>query len=131
LRRAGRFTDQIFIPPPDSTTRELIFKIHTKEKPIEPDVDFKKLAELTDGHSSADIKAIVDDAAEIPWAEAFSGKPERAISMADFLQAVKKRKSSLPQWFRLAQVQMEKSGERDLYRELWETVEGGISEKTK
>ncbi|HDH40944.1 MAG TPA: AAA family ATPase, partial [Candidatus Altiarchaeales archaeon] len=46
LRRSMRFTKQIFVPPPDLKAREEIFKIHTKNRPIAEDIDFKKLAEL-------------------------------------------------------------------------------------
>ncbi|OYT40248.1 MAG: hypothetical protein B6U86_04410 [Candidatus Altiarchaeales archaeon ex4484_43] len=60
LRRSVRFTKQIFIPPPDLKAREEIFRIHTRDKPIAKDIDFKKLAELTEGYSCSDIKAICD-----------------------------------------------------------------------
>jgi len=117
LRRAERFTKQVFIPPPDAKVREELFRIHTKKEPLEADVDLKKLAEITDGYASADIKAICDAAAKIPWEEALESGVERKIRMSDFLQAVSKQKSSLLPWYREAYKRLEDSGEADLYKE--------------
>ncbi|HDN83132.1 MAG TPA: AAA family ATPase, partial [Candidatus Altiarchaeales archaeon] len=66
LRRTMRFTKHIFIPPPDFETRKEVFRIHTRGMPLAKDIDFNKLAELTEGYSCSDIKAICDRAAEIP-----------------------------------------------------------------
>jgi len=118
LRRAGRFTDQLFIPPPEYEARVEIFKIHTRKRPISPDVNYQKLAELTDGYSSADIKAVCDDALEIPWEESLSGKPLRQAEMNDFLNVISTRKTSLTAWYKLAEREIQKSGEVDLYNEL-------------
>ncbi len=118
FRRSGRFTKQIFIPPPDLNARIEIFKIHTRDKPLSKSADFHKLAELTEDYASADIKAVCDAAAEIPWEEALKGNPEREITMADFLRAIGKQESSLIPWFKTAQKEIEKSGEAGLYEDL-------------
>jgi transitional endoplasmic reticulum ATPase len=123
LRRAGRFTDQIYIPPPDGGTRVDVFKIHTRNRPVSPDVDFEKLAELTGGYSSADIKAVCDHALEIPWEEAFHGGTERNANMNDFLRTIKERKSSLPPWYLLAEKQVQASGENEFYKDLIADIE--------
>ena len=122
LRRAGRFTKQIFVPPPDKDAREEIFRLHTRDKPISRNVNFKKLAELTEGYAASDIKAICDRAAEIPWEETLKGGEEREIEMDDFLQAIKEQKSSLMAWYRAAEKQLIKSGEQDIYKELFDSI---------
>ena len=122
LRRSGRFTKQIFIPPPDLKAREEIFKIHTKNRPIAEDIDFKKLAELTEGYSCSDIKAICDSAAEIPWEEVLKGGEERKIEMRDFLEVIGRYRTSLTPWYRSAEKQIAESGEEDLYKELLESI---------
>jgi len=134
LRRAGRFTDQIFIPPPDHEARVGIFKIHTRKRPVSPDVNYEKLAELTGGYSSADIKAVCDDALEIPWTESLDGKPLRQATMEDFINVVKTRGSSLTAWYKLAEKEIQKSGEVELYSNLSQfilTHAGGVDTAVK
>ena len=122
LRRSERFTKQIFIPPPDLKAREEIFRIHTRDKPIAKDIDFKKLAELTEGYSCSDIKAICDFAAEIPWEEALKGGGKRKTEMRDFLEVIERYRTSLTPWYRSAEKQIAESGEEDLYKELLDNI---------
>ncbi len=58
LLRAGRFDFLLELPKPDEKTREEIFKIHTREKPLAEDVDLKNLAKETEGLVGSDIEAI-------------------------------------------------------------------------
>lgn len=58
LLRSGRFDLLLGLPKPDEITREKIFKIHTKKKPIAENVDLKKLAKETDGLMGSDIEFI-------------------------------------------------------------------------
>lgn len=118
LRRSERFTEQIFLPAPDSDARVKIFEIHCKGRPISADIDFERLAGLTKGYASSDIKTICDSAAEIPWEEAFKGGSEREITLDDFIKTIKKRKSSLTPWINLARKELEKSGEAEVYQDL-------------
>ncbi|MBE6514830.1 MAG: CDC48 family AAA ATPase [Candidatus Methanomethylophilaceae archaeon] len=62
LLRPGRFDKSIYIAPPDAESREKIFGIHTRGKPLEDDVDLKALAEKTEGCTGADISAICNEA---------------------------------------------------------------------
>ncbi|MBN2013887.1 MAG: ATP-binding protein [Candidatus Altiarchaeota archaeon] len=123
LRRAGRLTKQIFIPPPDLVSRAEIFKICTRNKPLSKDIDFMRLAELTEGYSGADIAEICNTAASIPWKDAVYGESERAILMSDFLTAIKKQKSSLITWSLSAEGLIRESKEEELYRDLLNLVE--------
>ena len=63
LLRPGRFDRVIHVPAPDKKAREEIFRIHTRNVPLAGDVDIKKLAEMTEGMTGADIEAIVREAA--------------------------------------------------------------------
>ena len=58
LLRAGRFDFLLELPKPDEKTREEIFKIHTRGKPLAKDVDLKNLAKETEGLVGSDIEAI-------------------------------------------------------------------------
>jgi len=63
LRRAGRFDREIEIPVPDRDGRLEIFKIHTRNMPLDKDVDLSWLADITYGYVGADIMALCKEAA--------------------------------------------------------------------
>ncbi len=58
LLRSGRFDLMLELPKPDQRTREEIFKIHTKNKPLAKDIDLKELAKESDGKVGSDIEFI-------------------------------------------------------------------------
>jgi proteasome regulatory subunit len=62
ILRPGRFDRLIEVPKPDVEGRELIFQIHTRNMNVSNDVDFAKLAELSENASGADIKAVCTEA---------------------------------------------------------------------
>jgi len=63
LLRPGRFDRQITVHVPDVRGREAIFKVHARNKPISPEVDFQALARRTSGFSGADIANLLNEAA--------------------------------------------------------------------
>ncbi|MDR0696266.1 MAG: ATP-dependent zinc metalloprotease FtsH [Christensenellaceae bacterium] len=63
LLRPGRFDRHIYVNMPDVKGREGIFKVHTRNKPIAPDIDFQQLARITTGFSGADIENLLNEAA--------------------------------------------------------------------
>ena len=65
LLRPGRFDRLIMTPSPDEHARKEIFKIHTKNMPLEKDISLDDLAKETDGFSGADIEALCREAAMI------------------------------------------------------------------
>lgn len=99
LRRSGRFSKMIYFPEPDKQTREGILKINLKNRPIDPKISLSRLARMTEGYSSADMKALCDAAAAIPWKEEFKTGKGRYITFKDFVEAAKEVKSSLPAWY--------------------------------
>ena len=58
LLRAGRFDFLLELPVPDEETRLEIFKVHTRGKPLAPDIDLKSLAGATEGLVGSDIESI-------------------------------------------------------------------------
>ena len=63
LMRPGRFDRQIYVNIPDVKGREEIFKVHSRNKPLAPSVNFKSLARLTSGFTGADIENLLNEAA--------------------------------------------------------------------
>jgi len=63
LLRPGRFDRQITVGKPDTQGREDILKVHSKNKPLAPDVDLKEVARLTIGFVGADLENLMNEAA--------------------------------------------------------------------
>lgn len=63
LLRPGRFDRIITVSLPDAAGREAIFKVHARNKKIDPSVDFRALSKRTVGFSGADIENILNEAA--------------------------------------------------------------------
>lgn len=63
LLRPGRFDRQVVLDLPDIKDREAILRVHSKNKPIAKDVDFRKIAERTPGFSGADLANLINEAA--------------------------------------------------------------------
>ncbi len=62
LLRPGRFDRQIVIGSPDVKAREEIIKLHAKNKPFVPGIDFKVIAKNTAGFSGADLENMINEA---------------------------------------------------------------------
>ena len=70
LLRPGRFDKIISIPLPDKDSRKKVLEIHSKDIPLADKdsadaIDFEKLAEMTDGLSSADVASIANTAVSL------------------------------------------------------------------
>jgi transitional endoplasmic reticulum ATPase len=65
LLRPGRFDKIIYIPNPDKFTREKILQIHIKGKPINDDIDLKRLVDMTEGFSGADVSSVANTAVSL------------------------------------------------------------------
>lgn len=63
LMRPGRFDRQIYVNLPDVKGREQILKVHARNKPMAPDVNFKTVARMTAGFSGADLANLLNEAA--------------------------------------------------------------------
>jgi cell division protease FtsH len=79
LLRPGRFDRQIVVGPPDLAGREQILRVHTRGKPLAPDVDLGQVARQTAGLTGADLANIANEAA------IFAGRAQRpTIQQGDF-----------------------------------------------
>ncbi len=85
LLRPGRFDRKIVLDPPDVNDRELILKIHSKDKPLAKDVKFREVAERTPGFSGADLANIANEAALLA-----ARQDKTEITQKEFLEAIEK-----------------------------------------
>ena len=63
LLRPGRFDRQITVGYPDVKGREAILRVHSRGKPLGPDVDLKVIARATSGFTGADLENLLNEAA--------------------------------------------------------------------
>jgi len=86
LLRAGRFDRTITVNLPDKKGREAIFKVHSRNKLLDPKIDFEALAKRTVGFSGADIENIMNEAAILAVRN-----NEPMISLKDIDEAIDRR----------------------------------------
>ena len=82
LLRPGRFDRQVYVGLPDVKGREEILKVHTKNKPLAPDVSLKVIAQRTAGFAGADLENLVNEAALLA-----ARRNRKAITMEDIEEA--------------------------------------------
>ena len=85
LLRPGRFDRQIYVNVPDVRGREAILKVHARNKPLAPDVNFKTVARMTSGFSGADLENLLNEAAILAARE-----NRRFISNKDLYEGINK-----------------------------------------
>ncbi|MEK7274704.1 MAG: CDC48 family AAA ATPase [Candidatus Desantisbacteria bacterium] len=98
MLRSGRFDLLFELPEPDEATREEIFKIHTKNKPLSKDVDLKSLSKETEGKVGSDIELICQKAAMLAVRRYIGRKSEAGqisefkVSLRDFRESISLQK---------------------------------------
>ena len=85
LLRPGRFDRQIYVNAPDVKGREEILRVHSRNKPLSGDIDFKTVARLTIGFTGADIANLLNEAAILA-----ARANRHVILMEDILEGINK-----------------------------------------
>lgn len=85
LLRPGRFDRQIFVNIPDVRGREAILKVHARNKPLAPEVDFRKIARMTSGFSGADLENLLNESAILA-----ARANRKVITMNDIYEGINK-----------------------------------------
>jgi len=85
LLRPGRFDRQIYVNAPDVKGREEILRVHSRNKPLSGDIDFRTVARLTIGFTGADIANLLNEAAILA-----ARANRRVILMEDILEGINK-----------------------------------------
>ena len=85
LLRPGRFDRQIVVGRPDLKAREEILKLHAKNKPFVPGIDFKVIAKNTAGFSGADLENMINESALLA-----ARKDKKTIDINDVEEAMVK-----------------------------------------
>ena len=82
LLRPGRFDRQIVVGAPDVEGREAILQIHTRNKPLGPDVDLNVIAKSTAGFTGAELENLTKEADLLA-----ARRKKKAITMKEIEEA--------------------------------------------
>ncbi|MDF3302780.1 ATP-dependent zinc metalloprotease FtsH [Streptomyces tropicalis] len=85
LTRPGRFDRVVNVSPPDRAGRESILAIHTREIPLDPDVDLAQVARTTPGMTGADLANLANEAALLAVK-----RKQPQVTAADLSEALEK-----------------------------------------
>lgn len=68
MLRTGRLEKRIYVGPPDREARQEMFEMYLKDRYVDFGIDYGKLADMTEGYVSSDIRYLVDEAARMALA---------------------------------------------------------------
>jgi cell division protease FtsH len=85
LLRPGRFDRRVVVSPPDLDGRRAILEVHTRQVPLDPDVDLGRIAATTPGMVGADLHNLVNEAALLA-----ARRGHGRVTNADFIDALEK-----------------------------------------
>lgn len=117
MKRSGRFSRQVFVPPPDAQAREALFELKLQGVPADG-LDLRQLARETPQYSGADIEGLIDLAKENVLGEIIDGGTERPLRQSDLLAARATLQASTLDWLRTARNLVRYGGSDTSYREV-------------
>ncbi len=117
MKRPGRFSRQIFVPPPDAAARREMLQNKLMGLPQEADLDVAAVAQRTAHFSGADIDGLIERATERALADALDGR-ERGISAADFDAAIAETQASTLDWLRTVRNVVKYAGDDGSYKDV-------------
>jgi cell division protease FtsH len=85
LLRPGRFDRRIVVDRPDVKSREAIIKVHSRNKPMDNDVDLENISKQTPGFSGADLENLMNEAAILT-----AKREKKKVGMKEIEQSIEK-----------------------------------------
>ena len=101
MKRPGRFSRQVFVPPPDAAARAEMLKLKLAELPSET-LDLDALAAASEFFSGADIDGLIDLAKDSVLTDILDSGEERVLTQRDFTDALGSIEPSTLDWLRTA-----------------------------
>jgi SpoVK/Ycf46/Vps4 family AAA+-type ATPase len=117
MKRPGRFSRQIFVPPPDAEARLRMLEVKLTGVPCEA-LDLPSIAKQTNHFSGADIDGLLELAKESALEDTVLSGRERPVNQADFAKALSMIQSSTQEWLRTARNLVKYAGDDGSYRDV-------------
>lgn len=118
LRRPGRFDRMVFVPSPDAVAREHILSLKVKGRPVAPNLDLRSIAARTDGHSGADLEAIINVATDFAFERSIDASAVRPVDNELLALALKDVRPSTTPWLETARNYAMYANEGGVYDDL-------------
>lgn len=120
FRRPGRFDRVLFVPPPDRPARERMLQLLLQGRPVEKGLDLAFLAKTTSGFSGADLKELVETAADEAIEESIDSGSDKSISDAHLKAALQQIRPTTTEWLTTARNYARYANESGQYNEVLE-----------
>ena len=117
MKRPGRFSRQIFVPPPDRDARLAMLEVKLTGVPCEA-LDLANVAHQTNHFSGADIDGLIELAKESALEDNVLNQKERPVNQSDFDAALATLQPSTQDWLRTARNLVKYSGDDGSYRDV-------------
>lgn len=117
MKRPGRFTKQIFVPPPDEEARRAMLDMKLAEVPV-GEIDYAAIASATKNYSGADMDGLIDNAKDSALSDILESGDERSLQQADFVEALKITTPSTIDWLKTARNLVKYGGADNSYKDV-------------
>lgn len=117
MKRPGRFTKQIFVPPPDEEARRAMLDMKLAEVPVD-NVDYSAIAAATKNYSGADMDGLIDNAKDCALSDILESGIERSLQQADFVAALDVTTPSTIDWLKTARNLVKYGGADNSYKDV-------------
>lgn len=97
ILRTGRIDEMIYVDMPDKAARESLFRLSLSKRPTAENIDYNKLADLTNGYNCSDISYIVKLASRKMFNASIAekDKPYKAITQKQLEEAISVKSPSV------------------------------------
>jgi SpoVK/Ycf46/Vps4 family AAA+-type ATPase len=102
FRRPGRFDRVLFVPPPDRPARQRILELLLADVPVDAALDAGRWAQRTAGFSGADLRSLVETAADAAIEDSLAAGQDVPIAEAHFARAQAEVKPTTLEWLTTA-----------------------------
>lgn len=117
MKRPGRFSRQVFVPPPDAAARAEMLRIKLTGVPVEADLALDAVARRAEHYSGADIDGLIELAKESALHDSLGGQ-ERGLTAADFDAALERMQPSTLDWLRTVRNVVKYAGDDGSYKDV-------------
>ena len=117
MKRPGRFSRQVFVPPPDAAARAEMLAMKLRDVPAQP-IDHDAVARVTAHFSGADMDGLIDRAKEYVLEEIITSGAERELTQDDLVRAVAEVAPSTFDWLRTARNLIKYAGGDPAYKDV-------------
>lgn len=122
LKRHGRLGKMLYVPPPDQSMKEELFRMYLKGAPLAEGTDYPALSKAAGMCNAADITSFCNEAVKLAWARTVESGTRSQVTMDDLLICISREKSNLAEWYQGAKQNVVTDVDKKLYSELFDAI---------